>query len=193
MSFVTIHKYILRVSASVLNSLLQRLLDLARRVNWSSHCSPPPPSWNWLALHFVPPRRDTPQILRRRRERVLKRPAIPEIEHFKLFYDAISTGVTEFWSPVNQSFLQHDACDDITTMMLILMMLILMIMMVIMLTWRCTKAIVCNSKMFVSPTHHVKIYLGDRFFIHLHLSVVCAGHNLFWSAEKESINLLSLK
>ena len=118
---------------------------------------------------------------------MLKRPAIPEIEHFKLFYDAISTGVTEFWSPVNQSFLQHDACDDNTTMMLILMM------MMIMLTWRCTKAIVCNSKMFVSPTHHVKIYLGDRFFIHLHLSVVCAGHNLFWSAEKESINLLSLK
>ena len=112
MSFVTIHKYILRVLASVLISLLQRLLDLARRVNWSSHCSPPPPSWNWLALHFVPPRGDTPQILRRRRERALKRPAIPEIEHFKLFYDAISTGVTEFWSPVNQSFLLHDACDD---------------------------------------------------------------------------------
>ena len=50
MSFVTIHKYILRVLASVLNSLLRRLLDLERRVNWSSYCSPPPPSWNWLCL-----------------------------------------------------------------------------------------------------------------------------------------------
>ena len=32
MSFVTIHKYIQRVLASVLNSLLQSLLDLERRV-----------------------------------------------------------------------------------------------------------------------------------------------------------------
>ena len=74
-----------------------------------------------------------------------------------------------------------------TTMLL--MMLILIIMMMIMLTWRCTKAIVCNSKMFVSPTHHVKIYLGDRFFIHLHLSVVCGGHNLFWPADYKLISL----
>ena len=43
---------------------------------------------------------------------MLKSPAIPEIEHFKPFYDAISTRVTKFWSPVNQSFLQHDPCDD---------------------------------------------------------------------------------
>ena len=67
-----------------------------------------------------------------------------------------------------------------------------MIVIMLMLTWKCTKAIVCNSKMFVPPTHHVKIYLGDRFFIRLHLSVVCAGHNLFWSAEKELINLLTV-